>query len=151
MLLYVIEYHIGQKNSRDYGEKRLTWTKIYDIVIKRDWNKVFFLCANFVGRSKRNDRITSQIKMKEMRTEVDRLCVQESHWHVQNARTVIMIRQRIRRHILTGWRQRNTANSAEHIHCTKKPNNCGGKWRFNLWLIQEISRTGHQRQVSLPV
>jgi len=58
-----------------------------------------------------------------------RLCVQELHWHAQSARTATMIQQRIRRLIQIVWRQRSIADSAEHIHFTRRQNNHGrGKY-----------------------
>ncbi len=53
-------------------------------------------------------------------------CVRESHWHVLNVNSATTIPQRIRRHILKEWSLRSIVDSAELIHCTKKPNNTAG-------------------------
>ena len=49
-------------------------------------------------------------------------CAQELHWHVQNANNVITTWLRIRRLILTEWKQRSIADSVKHIRYTKKQN-----------------------------
>ena len=51
------------------------------------------------------------------------MCVQESHWHVQNVNNVTTIQLRIRKLILNVWKQKNTASSVNHTHYTKKQNN----------------------------
>ena len=48
------------------------------------------------------------------------MCAQKLHWHVQNANSVTTTQQKIRKHIPTGWKLKNTANSAEPTHYTKK-------------------------------
>ena len=53
-------------------------------------------------------------------------CVRESHWHVLNVNSATTIPQRTKRHTLKGWNSRNIVDSAELIHCTKKPNNTAG-------------------------
>lgn len=54
--------------------------------------------------------------------EVELLCVQRLHWHVQSASSAITILQRRRRLILTEWKSRSIADSAELIHCIRKQN-----------------------------
>ena len=50
-------------------------------------------------------------------------CVQELHLLAQNARIVTMILRRIRRLILTEWKQTSTADSARDIHYIRKQSN----------------------------
>lgn len=52
-----------------------------------------------------------------------RKCVQELHWHVQNANSVTITQRRIRRRILTEWKPRNIADSAKRTQCIKRRNN----------------------------
>lgn len=79
----------------------------------------------FYAIKKYFEGLSEQINIESKRVEVE-LCVQKSHWHVQNAKIVITIRQRIRKHILTEWKQRNIVDSAKLTHYTKKPNNLFG-------------------------
>ena len=62
------------------------------------------------------------LEYRKIRVEVER-CVQELHWHAQSANSAIITRRRIRKHILTEWKSRNTADSAELTQFTRKPNN----------------------------
>lgn len=50
-------------------------------------------------------------------------CVQKSLWLVLSASSVTTILPRIRKLILTEWKSRNTADSAERTQFTRKPNN----------------------------
>lgn len=62
--------------------------------------------------------------------EVER-CVQELHWHVQSVNSVITTLLRIRRHILTEWKPRNIADSAELTQFIRKPSNFRRERRDN--------------------
>ena len=75
----------------------------------------------FYAIKKYFEGLSEQINIENKRVEVE-LCVQKSHWHVQNAKIVITIRQRTRKHILTEWKQRNIVDSVRHTHCIKKQN-----------------------------
>lgn len=68
---------------------------------------------------------TTKIKIKNKARW--KLCAQESHWHVQNVNNVTTIRLRIRKLIQNVWKQKNTVNSVNHTHCTKKRNST--RWR----------------------
>ena len=68
-----------------------------------------------------NTEITGMLAANTAKVEK---CVQESHWHVQNANSATITQPRIRRRILTEWKPRNTADSARSTQRTKRQNNC---------------------------
>ena len=50
------------------------------------------------------------------------MCALESHWHVQNANSVTTILLRIRKLILTEWKQVNTVDSVKNTQHIKRLN-----------------------------
>ena len=75
--------------------------------------KAFFLCLKF-------DSVAAVVQKKKKARW--KLCALESHWHVQNANSVTTILLRIRKLILTEWKQVNTVDSVKNTQHIKRQN-----------------------------
>ena len=60
------------------------------------------------------------------------MCALESHWHVQNANSVTTILLRIRKLILTEWKQVNIVDSAKNTQHIKRLNSLDAKEVTNM-------------------